>query len=592
MADILDLDAELNAGAEAPLNEAADAVIQTGADAAARLDTSAKNVSPKTVAILKRAIKAMAARDHAGAARLALKALDAQPDLALSNHIVALCLYELGRLSTALTFFERAWKLDPKNPQIYFDLGQTAWKLDMLDAAEKFYRLHMQLAPERIDGAINLGGVLRDQGKYPDSIEILRAAIYADASSASLWNALGTTLLDSGDVDQAVTFYEEALRLHPDFARAHHNLAYAHELAGRSEPALKHCNEALKHPEHARDEVTMTHALSLALLNAGRVGEGWDQYAIRLNPLYASATLYRMEPPMWDGVSIEDIRGKTLLVIGEQGLGDEVLFMEMLGDVIEAVGPDGEVRVACEPRLNPLVARSFPTAAVGRHVTIAREGREIRSAPKMLEDGKVDLWTPMAQPARALRRSADRFSGKAFFKPDPERVSDLAAQLAAMGPGVKAGLLWKSLLMTAKRSKSFSPFEAWKPVLAVEGVTFINLQYGESRQDLEYARDELGVDVRTIEGLDLKNDLDGVTALCAALDVVMGPMNATTNLAGAVGAQTWVVHSSPKAWTMLGEPSLPWYPNARSYAGKTFRDFKTATKAIARDLERLKIKAA
>ena len=592
MAESFDLERELAAGAQAPANAAADAMARPGADVAAQLDPSAAHLAPKVVGALKRAVKTLRAGEPAKASRVALKALDAAPDAAITNHIMALCLYDLGRLSTALHFYERAWKADPKNPDIYLNLGQTAWKLDMLDAAEKFYRLYMQLAPERTDAAINLGGVLRDQGKYAESIEILRSAIYANENSAFLWNALGATLLDSGDIDQAAVFYQEALRLKPDFARAHHNLAQVYDMAGDAAAAVTHFHQALKAPESPRDEVTMTHGLSLASLAAGDLETGWDLYTIRLNPLFSGATLYKIDAPRWDGADLAQIKGKTLLVIGEQGLGDEVLFLEMLSDVIEAVGPEGEVRVACERRLQPLIKRSFPSAVVGRHRTIAREGREIRAALELTEDGRVDLWTPMGQPARALRRTTDQFSGAPHFKADPERVADFAAQLTAMGPGLKAGLLWKSLMMTAKRLKSFSPFEAWKPVLALDGVTFINLQYGETADDLARARDEFGVDIRSVEGLDLKDDLDGVAALCAALDVVMGPMNATTNLAGAVGARTWLLHARPKTWTMLGETGLPWYARARSYSGESYRDFDTAIQAMAADLQTLSAKAA
>ena len=589
---MFDIDAELAAEAEAPINEAADAAPTSNLDIADHLTQAAADTSPKLIALMKRAVKSLKLGDNAAATKLAFKALNLAPDHAMPNHVMALCLTELGRLSSALTFFERAWKLDPKNPEIYMNLGHTAWKLDMLDASEKFFRIYVEMAPTELNGVVNLGGVLRDQGKFEASIEILRAAIYANPESALLWNALGTTLLDTGDLAQAETFYCEALRLQPTFSRVHHNLAFVKELAGEADAAIAHFKEALKAPDNPTDEVTMTHGLSLASLTGGYLKEGWDLYAVRLNPLYVNATLFNLDLPMWDGTDLAKVRGETLLVIGEQGLGDEVLFLEMLGDLIDAVGPDGEVRVACEARLRPLVQRSFPEVMVDRHFTIAREGREIRATPRHLEDDKVTMWTPMGQPARTLRQSISAFSGKAFFTPDPVRVQEFCDQLNAMGPGLKAGLLWKSLKMTAKRSKSYSPFEAWKPVLNLDGVTFVNLQYGDAEEDLERARTEFGVDIQTIEGLDLKDDLAGVAALCAALDVVMGPMNATTNLAAAVGAQTWLVHSRPKAWTMLGENHLPWYPNARSYTGAHYRDFTGIMRALASDLQLMTSKAA
>ena len=592
MTQALDLEAELAAGAETPKNDAADAAPAGATDLSAVLDTAAKRQGlAKLVAQLKRVMRTLNDGDAAKAARLTLKALDTAPDNALANHIMGICLQKLGRLSTALTFYERAWKADPKNPEIYLNMGMVAWKLDMLEHAEKFFRIFSEMAPKRIEAAINLGGALRDQGRFSDSIEILRAAVYARPEEPALWNALGTTLLEAGDPDQAGVFYEECLRLRPDFARAHHNLAYTLEMRGEAERAVEHFQQALTNPDSPRDRVAMTHALSLACLASGELQRGWDLYSVRLDPLYDDATLYAIAPPRWDGADPSEIAGKTLLVIGEQGLGDEVLFLNTLGAVIDAVGPDGEVRVACEPRLRPLVERAYPQAVVGRHRTIAREGREIRSAPEMLEDGQVDLWTPMGSPARAFRTRIDAFPAEPHFCADPDRVAAFAEQLAGFGPGPKVGLLWKSLKMTAKRAKAFSAFEGWAPVLKTPGAVFVNLQYGEVDEELEQARARFGVELHQPEGLDLKDDLDGVAALCKACDIVMGPMNATTNLAASVGAETWIVHARRRTWTMLGADALPWYPTARSYAGAGYRDFAGALKAVAADLAARTVRA-
>ncbi|MEO1039641.1 MAG: tetratricopeptide repeat protein [Pseudomonadota bacterium] len=586
MPEAFDLDAEIAAGAEAPRHDTADAVQPSDASVTRILEGARlAKVDARMVAKLRRAMKGIDSGDYPAAARQAFKALEMAPDDALANHVMGLCLDHLGRLSKALEFYERAWKLDPKNPEIYLNLGMAAWKLDMLDGAEKFLRIFADMSPGAPAAMVNLGGILRDQGRFEDSIELLRAAIYSHQDNADLWNSLGTTLLDSGDPEQASTFYHEALRLKPGYARAHHNLAFTFELRGDPEAAIRHFSEARKDPGSARDYAIMTHGLALASLTAGELESGWSLYDIRLDANFPEATLFVIDPPMWDGRSLDDIRGKTLLVIGEQGLGDEVLFMNMLGDLKTALGEAGELRVACERRLRPLVKRAFPDAVVGRHHTINREGRDIRTPdPGLTEDGKVDFWAPMAQPAVSLRPRREDFPDTHHLKADPEKVDRLTEQLARFGAGLKVGILWKSLKMTAKRKKAYSPFETWKTVLKTQDACFVNLQYGEVDEELRLAREEHGVVIHTVEGVDLKDDLDDVAALCKACDVVIGPMNATTNISAAVGAETWIIHSRPKAWTMLGAGHLPWYPTARSYTGAKYRDFDGALKAIARDL--------
>src|SRR5690606_24394460 len=98
---------------------------------------------------------------------------------------------------------------------IYQNMGLAAWKLNMLEAAEKFFRISQQMEPGRLDTVINLTGILRDQGRFEDAIEIVRQAIFLDQRNPSLWNTLGTVLLESGDPFQAETFYREALSIEP-----------------------------------------------------------------------------------------------------------------------------------------------------------------------------------------------------------------------------------------------------------------------------------------------------------------------------------------------------------------------------------------
>lgn len=571
MAGLIDLDAELAAGAEAPKNDAHGAIRSNrkeSLDKALEESRAKKAIPPKVVSLMRRAVKTLDAEGPAPAARLALKALDLAPDAALANNVMALCLERLGRLSKALEFYERAWKLDPNNPDIYQNLGMLAWKMNMLEAAEKFVRLFITMAPGHSFGPINLAGILRDQGRFSDAIELLRAEVYKTPEDPDLWNSLGTVLLESGDPDQAATFYSEALRLDEGFARAHHNLAYTLEMRGDLDGALSHFQKALENPPTQDDRITMEHGLSLATLAAGQLEEGWKRYAIRLDPAYKAGTIFQIKAgALWDGTDPSQLKGKTVLMIGEQGLGDEVMFGQIISDVIEAVGPEGEVRLAVEHRLVDLMARSFPAAKVARHYTINRENRDFRFAPDLDKDNQLDLWFPMGTAGRAFRTRLGDFRKAPFLAADETEVEAFRTQLAALGPAPKIGLLWKSLKMDTRRSKFFSAFDAWKPVFQVPGVDFVNLQYGSVEDELKLARQRFGVTVHQPEGIDLKDELGKVAALGKACDLVIGPMNATTNLTGAAGGTIWLLHSQRRYWAMMGSEESPWYQNTRSFGG-------------------------
>jgi len=543
------------------------------------LEDAAAGRSRKTLAILKRALK-HAESDPARAADQALKAVAADPDSAIANHVAGVALDRAGRLSKALHHYEAAWRIDPKNPDLYQNLGLVAWKLDMMEASEKFFRLYRQMRPESVDGVVNLAGALRDQGKFADAIAILQTAIYADEGSALLWNALGTVLLESGEPVQAVTFYREALRLQPGFARGWHNLAYALDLIGDLDEAIEAYETALADPASPEDAAEMRHGLAHTLLANGDIGRGWDEYAVRLTPAYRKGTVFLVNAPRWSGDPAE-LAGKRVCLVGEQGLGDEVMFMNAAGDLLEAIGPEGSLSIACQRRLVPLFQRSFPAARVGHHGTFEAEGRKIRAIPWLDEEGGCDVWLPMGELARAFRGEPAAFPDTPrYLEPDAERVAVIAEQLNDLGDGPKIGLVWKSMLMTAQRSKFFSPFEQWRPVLETPDATFVSLQYGDTAEELARAETDYGVRVHALEGLDLKDDLDGVAALGAALDLSLGPMNASTNLAAAAGGEVWFI-AYRSHWPLLGTGALPWYPRSRAFSPEQWGDWRGVMAAMA-----------
>jgi tetratricopeptide (TPR) repeat protein len=376
---------------------------------------------------------------------------------------------------------------------------------------------------------------------------------------------------EQGDYANGRIFFEEALRLDPKLAKARYNLGNSRLALGDPAGALE-ANEAALALAASEDERQMMRlARSTILMALGRIGEGWDEYEARRHPQFADVTYFLINRPQWTPGA--ELAGKTLLVVGEQGLGDEILFSNTLADVQDRLGPEGTLMLAVEPRLVPLFRRSFPKAQVSAHETKVLNTRPARIASGVPDLGQVDLWTPIGSLLREFRRTVEDFPAReGWMTADPERVAYWREAVEAAGPGKKVGLLWKSGIAKNARHRYFSPFAQWAPVLATPGVQFVNLQYGDCAEELALARQELGVEIWQPPGLDLKQDLDEVAALCCAMDLVAGFSNATLNIAAACGAPTWLV-STPAAWTRLGTDRYPWYPQARLFAPQEFGDW-------------------
>lgn len=502
-------------------------------------------------------------------AEIALRALDIDDRIAVGWNILGLCLEKMGQNARAISCFEKVLQLEPQNVDVLLNLGLLAARLELHDTAEQFLRYYCAAAPENTDGVNNLATVLRDKGKYAEASEILKAAIFLNPDDPTLWNSMGTIMNDLADFEHALTFYSEAIRLKPDFARAYYNRGNILIFTGPLDQAREDFAQAVKNPASADDEVHMRYALGQTMVASGALETAWQAYDARLDTRYPGTARFAMPKPQWQ--QGESLKGKRLLLVGEQGLGDEILFMNAGHDLIKELGPEGNLYIACERRLVPLFERSFPDAEVGPHMTISDNGKPVRLVPFMaarLEE--YDVWAPMASVLSVVRNDLCKFpADPAFLKADPERVSHWREQLKAFGPGPYVGLTWKSMKADPRRARFYMPTEAWGPILD-HGVTYISLQYGDDTDDIADFKAQFGVDIHKLSGIDLRNDLDDLAALCSAMDLMIGPMNATTNIGMACGTPACIMSGSRWAWPLLGTQSrLPWYPNAEVFAPQT-----------------------
>jgi len=546
-----------------------------------RLDDAVAQLKAMTVApMLRRAIAAIGDERPQDAADLALKALRHDERCGLAWYLLAIAREKSGDFKSSITCYEQALALMPNHADIANDLGRLAFRLNLKPVAVELFRHYRAAHPECAQGANNLACALRDLHQYVEAVEVLRPAIMAHPESSVLWNTLGTVVSEQGDMASAVTFFDEALRFEPDFAKARYNRANTLLDLGDAETALAECDRAMRDATIPTDIAMMKLARSTMLICLGRLGEGWDAYEARLDPDFAGVTHFMIDRPRWTLDS--DIAGKTLLLMGEQGLGDEVSFATILPDVLAALGPDGHLQLALEDRLITLFQRSFPGVTIAAHSTYKVDAHTVRGAPFIKDFSQIDIWAPLASMLRQYRRSIEDFPDcRGFLTPDPDRVAHWRAVLADL-PGRKVGLLWKSLKLDGARLRHFSPFDQWRPVLETPGVTFVNMQYGDCEAELAQAR-EAGIEIWQPPGIDLKNDLDDVAALSCALDLSIGPANATTNIAAACGADVWLI-STPAAWPRMGTDAYPYYSQVRVFIPPSVGAWDVAMAEMAKAL--------
>ena len=447
----------------------------------------------------------------------------------------------LGHLSTrlnnpqaALNFFAKAVEADGSSPAFQRDLAEA------LIAAGK-------LAPAAmaVRNAYGLDASFKGLTGLLDTLQkAARDAINVDSSNHEALFALGIVLKIDGNIDEALLWHRRALRLNPEYA----------------------------------DTDTCE---SLTLLSAGDLPRGWMEFEWR----HVIGSLGPFTEIVWNG---EDLGGKTVLVWGEQGLGDQILFANCLGDIID----DAEqVLIEVDERLVTLFQRSYPDAIVHGTKHYKETSGNWEDHDWLDDHQPLDFMTPEGSLPRFYRPGLDSFpTHDGFLKPDPGRSGAWKKRLAALGPGLKIGVAWRSVFITEKRQTRYPPIDCFAPVFALPGVRFISVQANMTPDEKADIEARFGITLDVLNDIDLADDMDDTAALLSGLDAVVSADTYLPMMAAALGRPTWRVTRSPKLddWSFLGsDEDYPWFPSMTVCFGESEEELENIFNKIAEELDSL-----
>ena len=518
--------------------------------------------------LLDRAHKALADQNLVLAERIARQATERFPKTSAAWRTLGLILQEAGRTLEAFEAYERALGLNPNDVDIALALSHAASRLGMKDEALALASYFAQTRPGDFAGISAQCSALLALGRVQEAHDLAVQALGDAPQEAERWQLAGKTARASGGLEQAAQALQEALRLKPNDPRIQYDLAWTLADMGDLDPALDGVEQALAQPLDAETRATAAFLRATILLAKGDLKAGWSAYQVRHDLALPSAAVFDLILPRWDGQS--DLAGHALVVMAEQGLGDEIAFMGMIPDLLEQLGPAGQLTLCADQRLKGLIERSWPTVKAVGHQTQAQLARRHRSPSAPVEG---DLWLPLGDLLPLLRSTiADFDRPTGFLKPDPAKVAHWRAWLRTLPEGTKTGVTWRSHKMGDERGRNFAPLSAWGPLFTKPGLTFVNLQYGDTSDECAQIAAQFGVTVHQPPGLDLFNDLEGLAALSAALDMGIGFSNASTNLLGAVSTPLHLL-TPPASWPALGQSLYPWYPGTQVHEAQTYGDW-------------------
>ena len=363
----------------------------------------------------------------------------------------------------------------------------------------------------------NLGVILHKKGDFERAIASYHQAIEISPGNSEAYNNLGASLHAKGDIEKSVWAYEQAIITNPKFAEGHKNLG-------------------------------------MLLLQKGDFEKGWELCEWRWLCKDFPFEHRNFPQPIWDG---SYLKGRSIVVWAEQGVGDEIMFTSILTDLLQL---EAEIMVECDLRLVTLFQRSLPNIQFFPRYNLPET---------QLLDTSIDYQIPMGSLGRWLRPDTDSFQQKTnpYLQACPKKTKQLREKYKKLaGDKLLIGISWKSVNQYTGKEKSTS-LDDWTPILSLQDCYFINLQYGNVDKEIkEYCADKDNVFMYAEEEIVPLENLDDFAAQTSALDLIISTSNTTVHMAGALGKNIWTLLPYIPDWRwMLNREDTLWYPKMKLF---------------------------
>lgn len=376
---------------------------------------------------------------------------------------------------------------------------------------------------------IEQGNQLRAAHRPEDALQCYAQAFVQSPTEAAAFNNYGNVLRECGYPERAVPFLQHAAILDPSNVTAHFNLAVCYLLMGDYQ-------------------------------------KGWPAYESRWNYEHLAGTEPKFVQPRWRG---EDLKGKTILVMGEQGHGDNIQFVRFLYNLHLA---GAQIKLQVTDGLIPLLSRSNIISHIG---------------PYGADMGEFDYWVPIMSIPGILGVTVDNLPRvQSYLNADPEQIKSWAEKL---GPKKKmrVGFSWSGRRDSWINQHKGMPFETMLQLIKENTqYEWVNLQVDCT---LEEEEELSGAGVTTYPGA--ISSFSDTAALIMHLDVVISVDTAVAHLAGALGRPTWIMlNQFGVDWRwLLNRDSSPWYAQARLFRQPAMGDWTSVTKKISQYLSWFKV---
>jgi len=391
------------------------------------------------------------------------------------------------------------------------------------------------------DPYCNIANIYLQKGENKKALELYQKAIELDDTNPNYYFNLGVTYSIINKIDQAIKYYDLCLKYDPEYSNALKYLGNCLKDQKKFASALKIYRKwQMIEPSNP---IPIFNQGVIHIRN-GRLDIGWKMYeaGLKNNIRQPLKGFYEEKKELWDGIPFDG----TLLIYGEQGLGDQLAFGTILNELLK---DQKKVILKLDKRLKNLFEDSFPGLTV-----VPEEELISQDYQKYILIGSL---------CKFYRNHTNDFMKSPFnrFNLNSNLPKKLKVQIDNL-KNLKIGFSWHTFANKGGRERCLSVSEVSR-ILSCNNNSFINLQYGNVLNLFEEINKKSKNKLNSIDGLDLTQDLNGVINVIKRCDLIITIDNSLAHLAGSLGKQVWILlpYSADFRWMEDVSASL-WYQNA------------------------------
>jgi tetratricopeptide (TPR) repeat protein len=473
------------------------------------------------------------------------KLINHKPDYAEAHANLGNTFKELNMHEEALIAFNTAIILNPNLAEVFLNRGNVMLDLKKYQEALEDYEKAISIKPDFASAYSNRGITLRVLKRLDDALISYERAIKFKPDYAEAYFNRGIALNELNFLDEALASYDQAIKINPCYVEAYSNRGNVLQDLNCLDEALASNDKAIEiDPENAEAHWNK----SLIYLMIGDLNKGWKLYTRRWNVKSNFSKKIDTKIPNWDGqVNNNQIK---ILLWAEQGIGDEIFYFGMLKNFTDI---KARITVAADVRLHALFKKSMPEL----------EFIDSRKIEMECNKNSFDYQAPIGDIGLlcSVNTVLSQKKPKPFLFENKLYKNGVRSQIGSNK--ILCGLSWKSSNQTIGSSKSLDLIEL-SPLLLIEGVEFVSLQYGSTKDEIKLIEKKFGKKIHTVEELDIYNDINGLLSLISDCDYVVTTSNITAHLTGSLGKKGIVLlpFSKGKIWYWhSGEGESTWYPS-------------------------------